>query len=589
MGESWGIVWGLQDTYARGAGSVTVPRRMAARKVRRDVTGRVREPGFTPGVRDVPAIVLLLGTRDEELARDAERALVRVGPTVVPIVRAEAQSASAEVRARLVRVVGALLGGDGASDNAEAIAGLIAARRRGEGKGARYAATALGKVRGGTDVAERALLEAWARSGPIELRRVLADALGKVGTAASAAALRECRTDDPELKRLVSRALLRVDRTAARSETSAIDGGASLERPWPIVFRCRAGLESVLVDELGDGASALRAARSAPGVVSPRATEEGRVQAVLRGPLSSARVARTAISFALLLGPESGKDEGALVRDLLASDAAWRIFRTFTRGPIRFRLAFESGGHRRGFVHRVAEEVRALRPEVMNDPTESSWEALVREHREPASGRETPNRDLRSISIELEPRALPDERFAYRVSDVPAASHPTIAAALARIGEARPDDVVWDPFVGSALELIERARLGPYAALHGTDIDEGALEAARANLARAGVEGVHLVHADSTLKTPKGVTLVLTNPPMGRRVARGELAPLVDRFVHAVAGALVPGGRLVWLSPMPERSRARLEAEGFTIDLARPVDMGGFRAELQRATKPRTA
>jgi hypothetical protein len=72
---------------------------------------------------------------------------------------------------------------------------------------------------------------------------------------------------------------------------------------------------------------------------------------------------------------------------------------------------------------------------------------------------------------------------------------------------------------------------------------------------------------------------------MGRRVARGELAPLMDRFIHSVAGALVPGGRLVWLSPMPERTRARLEAEGFTIDLARSVDMGGFHAELQRATK----
>ena len=71
---------------------------------------------------------------------------------------------------------------------------------------------------------------------------------------------------------------------------------------------------------------------------------------------------------------------------------------------------------------------------------------------------------------------------------------------------------------------------------------------------------------------------------MGRRVARGELAPLMDGFVLSVARALVPGGRLVWLSPMPARTRGRLEAEGFTIDLARPVDLGGFRAELQRAT-----
>jgi 23S rRNA G2445 N2-methylase RlmL len=121
--------------------------------------------------------------------------------------------------------------------------------------------------------------------------------------------------------------------------------------------------------------------------------------------------------------------------------------------------------------------------------------------------------------------------------------------------------------------------------MHGTDIDEGALEAARANLARAGVQGVRLTNADATMFAPRGVTLAITNPPMGRRVARGELSPLVDRFLHNVSAALAPGGRLVWLSPMPERSRARLEQMGFAVDVARKVDMGGFSAELQRARK----
>jgi 23S rRNA G2445 N2-methylase RlmL len=547
----------------------------------RDVAQRVREAGYTPGVRDVPAIVALLASEDEDLVRDAERALVRVGPTLLPIVRDEASRASPAVRARLVRVVGAFVG-QAAEAEAAVVAWLVEELARADGaegkakagaggaKGARYAATALGKVRGAADVAEQALLAAWECGGPIELRRVLADALGKVGTAKAAPVLRACETDDPELKRLVGRALLRIERTLTRTEVSAIDPDASLDRPWPVVFRCRAGLESVLVEELGKKRS-------------PRAIEEGRVQAVFRGPLSGALAARTALSFALLLGPETGKDEEGLVADLLAADPAWRILRTFTRGPIRFRLAFETGGHRRGLVHRVAERLRTARPEVLNDPTASSWEALVREHEELAKG------DQLTIAIELEPRALVDDRFAYRVSDVPAASHPTIAAALARVAEAREGDVVWDPFVGSGLELIERARLGPYAALYGTDIDEGALEAARANLARAGVERVQLARGDSTAAdgamTPPGVTLVLTNPPMGRRVARGELAPLMDRFVHTVAGALTSGGRVVWLSPMPERTRTRLEAEGFTIDVARPVDMGGFSAELQRATK----
>jgi hypothetical protein len=545
---------------------------MAARKARSGIEGRVRDAGFTPSVRDVPAIAALLAAEDEDLARDAERALVRVGPTLATVVRAVAQQAPPVARARLVRAVGAVAT---EGEDAGAVAWLVEELAEGEGKRARYAATALGKLRARAGEAERALLQAWRGTAPTELRRALADALGKVGTSPSADALGAYETEDPELRRLVARALLRLGRTAARLEASAIDDRASLDRPWPVVFRCRAGLESLLVEELGPSWSA-------------RAVEEGRVQGVLRGPLSRAREARVAMSFALVVGPVTGDDEGALVRDAVAGDDAWRLLRTFTRGPVRFRFAFESGGHRRGFVHRVADEARALRPELMNDPTSSPWEVLVREL---DAGRARPPSKVRApaarmIALEIEPRALEDERFAYRIADVPAASHPTIAAALARAAGLRVDDVVWDPFVGSALELIERARLGPYAALHGTDIDPAALEAARANLARAEVAAT-LALGDSTTQAPPGagVTLAITNPPMGRRVARGELAPLMDRIVHQVARTLAPGGRFVWLSPMPARTRARLEQEGLTIDLARTIDMGGFEAELQRARK----
>ena len=540
---------------------------MGASKLRGDLRERVRDAGFTPSVRDVAGIVKLVASDDEALARDAERALVRVGPTAVPVVRAEAAHLTAAARARVVRAVGAIAG-DG--EDPAAVAWLIAELALGEGKASRYAASALGKLRVSAAESERALLGAWKKEPPIELRRVLADALGKVGGPSAAGELRAHEPRDPELRRLVAKALLRLDRVAAREDESSVNGAAALERPLPIIFRCRAGLESILALELGEA-------------WSPRAVEEGRVQGVLRGPLSSARLPRVALSFALQVGPLSGADEGALVKELIAGDAAWRILRGFTRGAIRFRLAFESGGHRRGFVHDIAAHLRTARPEVLNDPTASPWEILVRVHAAGARGGK--GEKLQTVSLELEPRGLPDDRFDYRVSDVPAASQPTIAAALARMGGVQPDDVVWDPFVGSALELVERAKLGPYKSLHGTDLEEGALEAAKANLARAGIEGVKLAHADSTMHAPRGVTLAITNPPMGRRVARGELAPLLDRFVHKVAKTLVPGGRLVWLSPMPERTRGRLEAEGMVLEAAREVDMGGFKAELQRAVR----
>jgi len=45
---------------------------------------------------------------------------------------------------------------------------------------------------------------------------------------------------------------------------------------------------------------------------------------------------------------------------------------------------------------------------------------------------------------------------------------------------------------------------------------------------------------------------------------------------------LVPGGRLVWISPFPARSRAAATRAGLTLEWARVVDMGGFEAEMQR-------
>ncbi len=503
----------------------------------------------------MPALVALLEAEDEGLARDAERALVRLGPTLVPAAHELARGAAEVARARLVRAVGSIAT---KGEDAAAVAWLLRELDSGEGRAARYAANALGKLRLRARDAEAALVAAWDRAKSVELRRAIADALGKVGTSDAARALAAHESQDPELARRIGRARLRVDRSALRAEASEIDGDVAPRRPTAVVFRCRAGLESVLAAELGDS-------------WSPRPSEEGRVQAVLRGPLGRAREPRVALSFAMVLAEQPGEDADAIAASI-ASEESRRVLRAFTKGPIRYRLAFEDGGHRRALVLKVAHAVRALAPELVNDPTDSPWTALVRA------------RDGR-VTIELEPRALSDTRFDYRVADVPAASHPTIAAALALVGGAKDDDVVWDPFVGSALELIERARLGPCAAIHGTDIDEGALEAARANLARAGVEGVRLTNADATMFAPRGVTLAITNPPMGRRVARGELSPLVDRFLHNVAAALVPGGRLVWLSPMPERTRARLEQAGFTIDVARKVDMGGFSAELQRATK----
>jgi tRNA G10 N-methylase Trm11 len=181
------------------------------------------------------------------------------------------------------------------------------------------------------------------------------------------------------------------------------------------------------------------------------------------------------------------------------------------------------------------------------------------------------------------PRGLEDTRFAYRKALLPAGSHPTIAAALARAARVRPDDVVWDPFVGSASELIECARLAPGVTLLGCDLEEAALAAARTNLEAAGVTA-SLTRMDArAYRAPKPPTLIVSNPPMGRRVADLEsLRPVFDKVLARAAEWLPADGRLVWLSPLArETDRAALR-HGLVVTARRDVDMGGFRAELQR-------
>ena len=50
--------------------------------------------------------------------------------------------------------------------------------------------------------------------------------------------------------------------------------------------------------------------------------------------------------------------------------------------------------------------------------------------------------------------------------------------------------------------------------------------------------------------------------------------------VENAAGLLAKGGRLVWMSPFPGRTRAVAEAHGMIVREVRDVDMGGFAADV---------
>ena len=511
-----------------------------------DLRRAIRETSFTPARKDVAALFELLAGEEEEQG-EIERALARV-PEAAGLAAERLASAEPPLRGRLARVIGrAAQAGD-----AEAAARLLALLKDADAKTRRNAVLYLGRVR--APGVEGALIEHWQAETRADHRRSIAEALGKIGGEKARDLLRGVQADDAELRRIVDRALLQLERTLGRAASaSRVDLGRPPPRPLAVRLHCRAGLEPILCDEL---------AAFAPSVTGP-----GLVEARLEVPPARLYHARTHLGFGFLL-PVAPDVAGAL-----GSPEAREILGAFSVGPVRYRLAFAQGGHRRAAVYQAVAAVRERAPELVNDPTRSSWEVLVEER--PGG-----------VQLELVPRRAEDPRFTWRKGDVPAASHPTIAAALARAGGARSDDVVWDPFVGSGAELIERHLLGPWAALHGTDTDERALAAARRNLAAAGVTGAQLARADATRHRLDGVTLILTNPPMGRRAARGDVGPLLEAFLEGAARSLAPGGRLVWMSPLPERTAAAARRLGFEVVLRRAVDMGGFTAEMQLLSLP---
>ncbi|HEX3775109.1 MAG TPA: methyltransferase [Polyangiaceae bacterium] len=515
-----------------------------------EVSAWLDDPGFTPGARHLQALFAALATAERDEARKLERVLARAGEIAGRFALARLSNADARERARSLAVLGRIVIDH---DAPEFRAALSSALDDADERVRRIATSALAKS--GSPELEARLLARWPEAGPPE-KRSLAEALGKCGGERTLGLLAELKSDDRELARIVERSRLMIERDRARTERSEIALDSALSEPHSLLLHCRSGLAWVLVEE----ARALGAATT----IAPDC-----VRLTHRGTFAELLALRTALDFGLewpLAGSTTDSLEARIV-ETLAQPGVERAVSAWTRGRARFRLAFAEGGHRREKVWAVASAIHDRLGWLHNDPQDSTWEVSV---------------DQRRSRLAFKPRRFTDPRFAYRAKDVRAASHPTLAAALARVAGVRSDDVVWDPFVGSGLELIERAKLGAYRELHGTDLDPNALGAARENAARAGIERIHLFQSDALATRIAGLSLIISNPPMGRRVARdGSLPALLERFVEHARSVLVRNGRMVWLSPLPARTAAVAERAGFRVSRHDAVDLGGFSAELQ--------
>lgn len=312
------------------------------------------------------------------------------------------------------------------------------------------------------------------------------------------------------------------------------------------------------------------------------------------------------------------------------AEVAWE---KHARGGAPLRLAVRAAAHKSRLYHTgaVAERVQQA--------VAARLGAAVELVRRPEDGEDGPEdssgradmlvvvrlgRDRCTVSVDSSGEPL--HRRGYRLATGKAPLRPTLAAALLAAAGWRPGEPLLDPFCGSGTIAIEAAlqtsgrpagalrefacarwpalagaypalraaaealsrgtcREGPVA-VSASDRDPGAIEAARANARRAGVESaIALANRPfAGCEPPAASGLLVTNPPYGLRVGRARtLRDLYAHIGHALKTTFA-GWRAAILCPPELRADLGLELRpvlrartgGLLVELAvRDVRPGG--------------
>ncbi len=473
-------------------------------------------------------------------------------------------------RVAVIRAVGAVFSESGtAKQKADVRSWLVRLLQDPSEKVRRYAMTALPKL--GAGPSEEGALLSLLRTTRVEReKKFLGQALDKIGGTATLNVVAGVRGPFAQTEQKVKASVARRERPSAIRMDSLFSEFKRLR----IHLRCRNGLEEIARDEVKEDTAKHGKFR----IVEVR---RGLVAITPVAPFSLADIytLRCFATVGFFLGhvrssnPTESIDALASV---ITSPMSQSVLAAFTQGSIRYRLEFVSKGHQRGAVRLLANRAYAMCPDILNDPRSAPWsmDLLPTGH---------------GISVELRPKLTPDPRFTYRQEDIRAASHPPLAASMARLAGRVNHEIVWDPFCGSGLELIERALLGGVQSIYGTDLSPDAIAVSRANFAAAQVRGVQVKFTCCDFRDyakveglgPQSVTLLITNPPMGRRIRVPNLRGLFGDLFAVAAAVLKPGGRLVFANPL------RIEPPDPSLKLKyrKVVDLGGFNCRLEMYLK----
>lgn len=433
----------------------------------------------------------------------------------------------------------------------------------------RYAMAAIPKL-GGDVEAEKGILSIIKNSSEEREKKKASSALEKIAGEETLKAVKENKDLFPISEHKVRANVARKESPAKILMDAVIERYDTLR----ISLRCRRGLEAILAEEIKD-------AEAKGGKFRLLEVRGCHVVVAANAPFSLSEIYQyrcfDTLGFALgrVRDPQSATAIDELAK-VIASPLTERLMDHFTEGSWRYRLVFSGSENQDAVVQKVAQAAFKINPKILNDAREAPWSVDV--FLAPAA-----------TIAELRPRVSPDPRLAYRISAVNAASHPPIAACMARLAGQQDNEIVWDPFCGSGLELIETAIHSKVKMLIGTDLSEPAIAMTKKNFTAAHLTGVKGAFYTSDFKNFEAipelknnkVSLIISNPPLGRRVRVPNLHGLFADLFKVAAMTLRPGGRLIFVNPLNlEPVDKSLRREYRQI-----VDLGGYDCRMEMYVK----
>ena len=430
----------------------------------------------------------------------------------------------------------------------------------------RYAMAALPKV-GAGEGGEEQMLTLLKQTDKEREKHHLGRALEKVGGVATLALVDQGGVLPGFTEQKVKAAVARHDNPG----TVRMDVLLPADENSGVFLRCRRGLEDFVRDEAEE-------LLIPGGIFQLGGVRPGCVTLIPRKPFSLAMIYR--LRCFATLGFSRGTVKDGSVESLarrIASPETRDLMLAATEGAARYRLEFAGHGHQRGAIRQVVDRAYALSPEILNDSRQAPWSIDVI----PLEKGES--------SVELRPRLHPDPRLFYRRDDIAAASHPPLASCMARLAGITENDSIWDPFCGSGLELIERALRGGATAVYGTDLDPKAIEVSEANFAAARLAPTRVRFtccdfrdAGQSAGIASGsISLIITNPPLGRRVRVKDMQGLFADLYAEASRVLREGGRLVFVNPL----RTGPSDPSLKQEYQKTIDLGGFNCRLEMYRK----